>query len=370
MRLINILVVGQTPPPVHGQAIMIEKLVRASFSRLKIFHVRMAFSHDLVDVGKLRIGKLLHLARVLLEIVAIRARHRIDILYYPPSGSSRTAMWRDCALLVPLRRLFPKTIFHFHAAGASDLFLTLSTFERRLFRAAYGTPDCTIRISSFCPNDGDLIGTRRDAIIPNGIEDIAYGVIRKRPSEACPRILFVAAMRESKGVRVLIEATRMLASKGLDFEVEFVGEWTSSAFRDQVMALVAEYGLSERVCFRGLLVGEEKHQAFADADIFAFPTFFEIEMFPLVAIEAMCFGLPVVASAWRGLPSIVDDGVSGFLTPPHDAAAFAERLEQLITDPDKALKMGRAGRARYLEHFTFEQHLAQMEQLLVEVHQG
>jgi glycosyltransferase involved in cell wall biosynthesis len=66
---------------------------------------------------------------------------------------------------------------------------------------------------------------------------------------------------------------------------------------------------------------------------------------------------------------MVDEGVSGYLVPPRDVAAFAQKLGQLITDPDKASKMGRAGRARYLEYFTFEQHLAQMEQLFVEVHE-
>lgn len=370
MQLINVLVVGQTPPPVHGQAIMIEKLVCASFSRVKIFHVRMGFSHDLTDLGRPSVWKILHLAQVFAKTLAIRARHRIDILYYPPSGTSRIAMWRDCALLIPLRKLFPKTVFHFHAAGTSDLFSTLSAFERRLFKAAFGEPDCTIRISSFCPNDGVLLGTHRDVIIPYGINDIASGITRKRTSGSRPRVLFVSGMRESKGVRILIEATHILATKGIDFDVDFVGEWTSPVFRDEMIALVAEYGLSAHVCFRGLLVGDEKHQMFADADIFAFPTFFEMETFGLVAIEAMCFGLPVVASAWRGLPSIVDDGVSGFLTPPRDVGAFSEKLEQLITDPDKASKMGRAARARFLERFTLEQHLAKMEQLFIEVHEG
>jgi mRNA-degrading endonuclease RelE of RelBE toxin-antitoxin system len=58
---IKVLVVGQTPPPFHGQAIMIERLLVARFSRLELCHVRMAFSSSIADVGRVRPGKLLHL---------------------------------------------------------------------------------------------------------------------------------------------------------------------------------------------------------------------------------------------------------------------------------------------------------------------
>jgi glycosyltransferase involved in cell wall biosynthesis len=83
-----------------------------------------------------------------------------------------------------------------------------------------------------------------------------------------------------------------------------------------------------------------------------------------VAIEAMMFGLPVVATNWRGLPDIVVDGETGFLVPPKDAKSIAERLERLISDQDLRRIMGAAGRRRYEQNFTVEKFRNSMEEVL------
>jgi glycosyltransferase involved in cell wall biosynthesis len=367
--MITALVVGQTPPPFHGQAVMIEHLVRARFRRVRLLHVRMAFSREIADIGRPRPGKVAHLGDVLARISAVRLRHRVDVLYFPPSGNSRAAMLRDVAVLLFARPLFPLTVFHLHAAGLADLYPRLTSAEKALFRRAYGRPDCTIRISSGAPPDGELLRTRREVVVPYGIEDAAPGHPRGRPPGALPRLLFVGMLRESKGVRVLIEACAQLHRAGRAFEVELVGDWGSNAFRSEIVALLRAEGLEERFRFRGVLTGAEKHQAYADADIFCFPTFFEAETFGVVALEAMSFGLPVVATDWRGLPSLVREGSTGYLVPPRDPSALAARLGSLLDDPERAREMGRAGRQVFLEEYTLERYLARMEQVLVEVAQ-
>jgi glycosyltransferase involved in cell wall biosynthesis len=66
----------------------------------------------------------------------------------------------------------------------------------------------------------------------------------------------------------------------------------------------------------------------------------------------MQFGLPVVATRWRGIPGIVDDGVNGFLVPVKDSEALAERLGRLLADFDLRLAMGARGRQKYEERYT------------------
>lgn len=83
-----------------------------------------------------------------------------------------------------------------------------------------------------------------------------------------------------------------------------------------------------------------------------------------MAVEAMIFGLPVVATNRRGLPDIVVDGETGFLVPPKDAKSIAERLERLISDLDLRRTMGSAGRRRYEENFTVEKFRSSMEEVL------
>ncbi|MEY4764599.1 MAG: hypothetical protein RI907_1272 [Pseudomonadota bacterium] len=76
------------------------------------------------------------------------------------------------------------------------------------------------------------------------------------------------------------------------------------------------------------------------------------EALGLSQIEAMAAGLPVVATAVGGVPEVVQDGLSGIVVPPNDAAALATAVQRLLEDPALAQRMGEAGRARYLAHFT------------------
>jgi N-acetylglucosaminyldiphosphoundecaprenol N-acetyl-beta-D-mannosaminyltransferase len=115
---------------------------------------------------------------------------------------------------------------------------------------------------------------------------------------------------------------------------------------------ISAHGLDGRVTLTGVLVGEAKRRIFHDADIFCFPTFFASETFGLVVAEAMSCGLPVVATNWRGLRSVVDDGKDGFLVPPRDAAALAERIAVLLLDAPLRERMGAAGRRKYEAMFT------------------
>ena len=97
---IKVLVIGQTPPPFGGQALSIKDIVDARFENIVIFHVRMAFSENLGEMGGLRPGKILHLFSVLFKSLYILITNRIDICYYPPTaGEKAFPILRDIFLL-------------------------------------------------------------------------------------------------------------------------------------------------------------------------------------------------------------------------------------------------------------------------------
>jgi len=366
----KVLVVGQTPPPHGGQAIMIQTLLEGRLPGVEMFHVRMAFSHSMDEMGKVSAYKILHTFSVLGAIVYGRFRHGTDTLYYPPSGPSRVAALRDFALLLPTRWLFRRTVFHFHAGGTGELFEQLSLAEKLLFKLAYGEPACSIRTSPLSPADGEAVRSRLDVVVPYGIEDLLArsAHVRQAPREQRrPMILFAGLLCRSKGVDVLLEAARVLAADGLDFEVQAMGAWQSAEYRACVLERVEQLGLADRISFPGVLTGPAKSQAFADASVFCFPSFFEAETFGVVVLEAMCFGLPVVTTSWRGLPALVQDGVSGFVVPIKDALATADRLRLLLEDPARGRAMGEAGRNIFLAGYTREKYLEHMRQVFLTV---
>src|SRR5215831_9253090 len=139
----NILVVGQTPPPLHGQAIMIQSFLEGSYVDFCLTHVRMGFSRSIDEVGSFSLRKVRMLFAVLVEMV--RARWQgADVLYYPPAGPKRNAILRDMVLLGATRWMFRKTVFHFHAAGLYEFYPRLRWWEKPLFRLAYQRPDLAI----------------------------------------------------------------------------------------------------------------------------------------------------------------------------------------------------------------------------------
>jgi glycosyltransferase involved in cell wall biosynthesis len=359
----KILVVGQTPPPYGGQAIMIQNLLETSMPKIQLFHARMNFSSDMEEVGKFKINKILKLFRLILSIYFFRLRYGIDTLYYPPAPPRRVPMIRDIVILLSCRWLFRNTIFHFHAAGISEMHKGLSGLSKVAFEKAYFYPEYSITLSEYNPEDGRYFQSKYDYLIPNGLSDISIGRQITERKNIAPVLLYVGVLTESKGVLILLSAVLLLKNKNYNFKLMMVGRFESPEFESKVRAFIRMYSLTEHVQFTGVLTGNDKINAFANADIFCFPSFFEAETFGLVALEAMQFGLPVVATCWRGIPSIVRNNINGFTVPPHDADAFCERLQLLIDDPEMRLCMGKKGRDIYLSSYTAEIHFKKLHDL-------
>jgi glycosyltransferase involved in cell wall biosynthesis len=361
----KIVAVAQTPPPFHGQAVMNQLLLEGDYSKVKFHHVRMAFSDDIQEVGTFRWKKILHLVQVFFNILIARFRTGSPILYYPPASPNVVPFLRDCVLLIGTRWLFKKIVFHFHASGLKGFYERLPWPLQKAFWLAYGNPALSISISSFAKADAEFFDSHVISIIPNGIpEPDIVKKLHRSSTEHAPEFLFCGMVSEEKGVGILLEACAYLKEKGVHFSCKIVGKAASEVEEKQFKDFIQNHQLEEIVEFTGPLYDDNKWEAYSCADVFCFPTFYSAETFPLVAIEAMMCSLPVVATDWRGLPDIVADGETGFLVPPKDAKSIAERLENLILDPDLRRTMGAAGRRRYEENFTVEKFRNSMEEAL------
>jgi glycosyltransferase involved in cell wall biosynthesis len=368
---LNVIVVGQSPPPYGGQAIMIGRFVKSKLAGVNLVHVRMGFSSNMDEVGRVRFSKITHMLGLIARIIYHRFANRARILYYPPAGPDRVPMFRDFIVLIATRWLFQRTIFHYHSGGISELYDELPRWQQWFFRRAYFGADAAIRLAEMNPEDGKKLEAKREFVIPNGIDDpfpdfVALQTLPTISPQRKLRILFVGILRESKGVSVLIEACGKLVPRGVPFEVELMGQWNSSEFADSVRRRIQELNLNEHIRFLGLLTGDEKFAAYCRADVLCFPTFFNNETFGVVLVEAMACGLPTVSTRWRAIPAVVDDGETGFLVEPHDADAVADKLAILASDVGLRSRMGQAGRSKFLREFTFTRHEALMRRALLE----
>jgi glycosyltransferase involved in cell wall biosynthesis len=181
------------------------------------------------------------------------------------------------------------------------------------------------------------------------------------------RILSVGRLVERKGVSHLVDAVRLL-SPGVDVRLMIVGDGPERA---RIEGRVREQGLDGRVAVRGRVSEAELQAAYAGADAFVLPAVLDrrgdTEGLGVVLLEAMNQRVPVIASAIGGIRDIVEDGVSGLLVPPGDAAALAAALERLARAPDLAARLGEAGCRRLRERFSWDEITGRWEALYAAV---
>ena len=113
-------------------------------------------------------------------------------------------------------------------------------------------------------------------------------------------------------------------------------------------------GLNRIVSYKGRKLGLDKRDIFRTADIFVFPTFYHDECFPLVLLEAMQYGLPIVTTSEGGIPDMVENGVNGFICEKNNPESLAMCLELLLNDESLRKRMGESGYEKYRNEYTLE----------------
>ncbi len=187
----------------------------------------------------------------------------------------------------------------------------------------------------------------------------APGNFRARFGIPADRVLItqISWLIEEKGLYDTVAAAKLAIASGLNVHFCLAGDGPClDALRREVLAA----DLTERFTFTGPLVDPFFDGVFSASDVVCQPSRWN-EAFGWVIGEAMAFGKPVVATSVGGIPEIVRDAVTGFLVPPRDTAALADRLIQLASDSALRDRMGAEGRAEVARRFALpsiiEEHL-------------
>jgi colanic acid/amylovoran biosynthesis glycosyltransferase len=165
-------------------------------------------------------------------------------------------------------------------------------------------------------------------------------------------IVCVGSLHEVKGQAYLIEACANLQKKELDFVCHFVGDGPD---RKSLTSLAEQLGISTKVHFHGQQTREKIARILQGADVLVAPSVptsdGRREGIPVVLIEAMSSGVPVIASNLSGIPELVIHEKTGLLTPPRDSAAVTNALERYYHDPALRKQLGHSGRQKVTQEF-------------------
>jgi glycosyltransferase involved in cell wall biosynthesis len=368
-KKVKIIVVGQTPPPYGGQALMIEYMLDANFVDIELYHVRMCFSREMNERGRLSFYKITHLFEIIFKTIFIRFKYKADVLYYPPSNAPKISVFRDLIFLALTRIFFRKTIFHFHAAGISEFIKEQNVFLKKIACLILQKPDLGISSSSFNPKDALYLKAKKEVIIPLGIPNSVENNVfeTKLKENNVLNILFVGLLNSTKGEGYLVDAIAILKNKGYVINLRIAGKFETEEYKKLFFEKVKALNLIENVEYLGVITGDVKKNAFLDAHLFCFPSFFVSESFGIVLLEAMMYKLPVIATKWRGIQSIINDGENGFLVDIQNSVQLAAKIEMFLKYPELINTMGDNSYNLFLENYTLSSYIENLEKEFIKI---
>ena len=171
----------------------------------------------------------------------------------------------------------------------------------------------------------------------------------------------LAALRPEKDHETFLRAASLVSERNPRARFMIVGDGPRKAALE---ALAEDLGIRDRVMFTG--ARNDVAAVLAGMDVFVLCSF-TIECFPMALLEAMAAARPAVCTAVGGVPELLQDGVTGYLVPPRDPTALAERLGSLLESGHQRRQFGEAGRSRVEAEFTLEKSVQEAERQISEI---
>jgi glycosyltransferase involved in cell wall biosynthesis len=259
--------------------------------------------------------------------------------------ASGTSFYRKSVCFLIAKAFRKKTILHIHGGGFLDFYAGAGPLVRRLIRFVLDGSDAIIVLSrSFLAGIEGITANPSLCCVHNPILAAEYrqGGGRK-PAE--PRLLFVGDIIERKGIGELLAAMKIVLEALPSARLSLCGRGNIDFYKQRARDLA----IASSVTFEGFVRGELKKAAFANASLFVLPSW--VEAMPMVVIEAMAASLPVVATTVGGIPEVIEEGVNGFLVPPREPDALADRIIRVLSSDTLRRSMGEANAKKAVEKY-------------------
>lgn len=291
---------------------------------------------------------------------------------YLTIGSSLMGFIRDALLIWPSRFMGRRIVLRVYGGGYGMFYSSQPAVFRKLIRH-------TLAQATVIMIEGKLLRDQLDfvpdidakiRIVSNGLpDDLIPGTSgpKSLPVGDPFRLLYLANMIESKGYLDVLAACRILREKySLPVRCDFCGAFIRTAVDEVDVSveeagrrfhdLVDRWGLRDVVTFHGVVGGVLKTQLHVDSHAFVLPTRYPWEGQPIVLIEALAFGTPVIATRYRGIPEQVIDGYNGRFVDAGAPEQIAEAVAALAGDPEGYRRLSANALEHFEKNFTREVH--------------
>ena len=354
----KIIMLGQFPPSSGGIASNIQHLLD---SPLKEKYDFLLFQTGSRKYGTLKYEyeklytKLYRTAKSLFYYIFFLFKHSANIIHINTSFR-QYSFWRDLLYVLIARLARIKVLLQIHGGVLDDFLEGKSHVLKSLIKKLLKIPEQVIVLSSMQKKVfKNLDMQQKVRVVPNIIDTSKFNKNRNlRKSLEIPLdsfvVLFVAShFFKEKGVWEIIEAIPSVVKKHKKVLFILVGGGNEEM---AIKRACIEKGLQRSVWFMGHLFGEELINIYLASDLFILPTY--TEGFPLVILEGMAAGLPIISTPVGAVPEIVKNGVNGFLIPPKDPLALAEKIIKLIENRPLRIEMANRNKDKVEKNYALK----------------
>ena len=356
---INILFLSPLPPPFYGSSISSKECLNIlrSSNRYYVLNVRLNYSQSFNDLGSVSIRKVFGFFIALFNIIYYSIVYKPKLVYIMPATAG-LGFVRDFTFSLIVKLLNKNILYHLRTVITNRDNNNLVKYF--IFKIAFKKQKVIVLGSELIENVKDYFRMDDIYVLPNAkrmlINHEEYNNIKNsRNNNGIIRLLFLSNMLRSKGWPKLIEVAKSLSDKGIGYYLTFAGSWPGSGEEIEYKSLINMYNLSNYVKYVGYVDGLEKHNLLMKTDVLLFPTEYEYETFGRVIIEAMEYGIPVIASKMGTISSIVIHSKNGYLlenNTEHEIVNYIIKLQDNVLRTN----MGNNARKTFISNYEISQY--------------
>lgn len=335
---IRILVVSHTTPPPGGMETYVEHMFESDLVRK--YNMRLFDTRKRTRDNRPAIAGIISQLIILVDYVSCIFRFQPDIIHI--HTGSRLFFFRRSIDLLFAKILAKKVILHVHGAAFESFWEESGRIVRYYIRTILQLADTIVALSfGWKEKIGRMKRSKKDIwVVPNGIVTQTLRPLPERRSEVSDnlvKVLFLGSLGRRKGLYDLMDVIPDIIKLRPKSRFIIVGSEESPGIIQELSAAIpAQY--CSHVHFRGPLLGRDKIKEYKEADIFVLPSY--AENFPLVMLEAMAAGLPLIITRVGAVPDVIKHEVNGLLIDPGDKKALKESILRLINDRSLRSRMG------------------------------
>lgn len=355
------------PPPVHGVSVICEQLYSSILNNLSIKKklVELNLSQSIAELQHFSLRKIIRFFIIGIKLLYQIIFFRPDLVYFSimPVGKG---FIKDFFFVVLLKTFRLKIVYHLHNKGIPGY------YNHRIFKSLYKFTfkNCSIihlseelakkELANLPLTNVELF------VVPNGISPLEKHTLKEDNNKLS--ILFFSNLIPEKGYLVSLKSILKLIEKNhKDIRLIIAGNPTRKASKVIMDFLKANPILLNYVEIKGAVFNSDKASLFNETDLFIFPSRFTQECMPLVILEAMSIGLPVIASDIGAIPNLVTDNKNGFLIPPGNEDRLTEKIEFFIDNQEQIQRFGNESLKIFHKKFTRNQFIHNMEKVFIDI---